>query len=49
MDADVLPGHADVFFVDADGVPDGVGLALVVAEVRVEVPDFSEAVGAQLE
>jgi hypothetical protein len=49
MDADVLPGHANVFLVDADGVVDGVGPAPVVAEVGVEVADLPEAVAAQLE
>ena len=45
----VLPKHAEVLFVDADGVLDGARAAVLVGDVAVHVDDFAEAVAAQLE
>ena len=45
----VLPQHAVVLFVDADGVRDELGLARRVVHHRVEVGDLAEAVAAAFE
>src|SRR5206468_2040063 len=48
-DVGVLPQDAGVFFVDADGVRYGPGLAGVVGDGGVQVGDLAQAVAAQLE
>ena len=46
---DVLPEHAVVLLVDADGVGDHVRLTRRVVQDRVQVSDLAEAVAAQLQ
>ncbi len=46
---EMLPQQAGVFLVQADCLPDCVGLAVLVGELNVEVADFPEAVAAKLE
>ena len=46
---DVLPQHGVVFLVDADGVGDGVRLALAVVQHGVQIADLAEAVATELQ
>src|SRR5207249_8751400 len=45
----VLPEHAEVLFVQADGVADGQWAAIVVVDDSVEVMNLAETVAAELQ